>query len=57
MRAYQNIANNACPHIDAELLLMSRLNNSVRIFLCLLVVVMKINYAIPGEGCFSCKRN
>jgi hypothetical protein len=57
MRAYQNITNNACPHIDAELLLMSRLNNSVRIFLCLLVVVMNINYAIPDEGCFIRKQN
>jgi hypothetical protein len=56
MRAYQNIANNACPHINAELLL-SGLNYSVRIFLCPQVIVMKINYAILGKGCFICKQN
>jgi hypothetical protein len=38
-------------------LLMSRLNYSVRIFLCPHVIVMKINYAIPCEGCSICKQN
>jgi hypothetical protein len=40
MRAYQTVINNSCPHINAELLLVSRMDTNFRIFLRLLVLVV-----------------
>jgi hypothetical protein len=55
-RAYQNITNNAYSHINAELLLISGLNDSTRILLCPQVIV-KIHYIIPYEACLICKQH
>jgi hypothetical protein len=41
-RTYQTVTNNACQNINAELLLVSRLEYAVRIVLSPLVVVVKI---------------
>jgi hypothetical protein len=41
MQAYQIITNNICPNTDSELLLVSRLDYIVRIFLCPQVIVVK----------------
>jgi hypothetical protein len=50
MRAYQTITNNHGPHINAELLLASRMYNTVRIALFPLVLVVNIY-----ETCLVCK--
>jgi hypothetical protein len=54
IKIYQNI-NIACPQFNAEMLLMSTLNNSMKIFLFPEVIILKIHYAIPDESCFTCK--
>jgi hypothetical protein len=51
MRAYQTIKNNPCPHINAELLLMSRMDYTMRILLCPLVLVVNIDEAVCTEIC------
>jgi hypothetical protein len=48
MWAYQ-IITSICPDIDSELLLMSRLDYTMRIFLCPQVTVVKIDDAISTE--------
>jgi hypothetical protein len=37
MRAYQKITHNPRPHINAELLLVSRMDYAIMILLCLLL--------------------
>jgi hypothetical protein len=55
MQAYQIITNNTCPNTDAELLLVSRLDYTVRIFLCPQVIVVKTDDAISIKTCLACK--
>jgi hypothetical protein len=47
MRVYQAIMNNTCLNINAELLLVSRLQYTIRIFFCPLVVVVKFMTSLP----------
>jgi hypothetical protein len=51
MRAYRIITNNPYPHINAELLLVSRMDCTMRILLCPLVLVMNIDDA-AGVGSY-----
>jgi hypothetical protein len=46
MQAYQIIANSTCPNIDAELLPVSRLDYTMKIFLWPQVIVVKTGDAI-----------
>jgi hypothetical protein len=57
MRAYQTITDNTCPHINAELLLVSRMDYTKRILLCPLVLVVNIVGAICTETCIICKEH
>jgi hypothetical protein len=57
MRAYQFITNNTCPNIYAELLLMARLDNSVRIYVCPYVIVVEIDDTVSGETSLVCKEH
>jgi hypothetical protein len=57
LRAYQITTNNSCPHINAELLLVSRMDYTVRILLCPLVLVVNINEAVRTETCLICKEH
>jgi hypothetical protein len=43
---YQTTTNNSCPHINAELLLVSRMDYTMRILLYPLVWVVIINDAV-----------
>jgi hypothetical protein len=45
VRAYRTITNNPCPHINAELLLVSRMDYTMRVLLCPLVLVVNIHDA------------
>jgi hypothetical protein len=53
---YQIIKNNTCIN-DEELLLASRLNYTVRIFLCPQVIVVKIDDAVFIKTHLACKEN
>jgi hypothetical protein len=55
MWIYQIIASNTCPNIDAELLLVFRLDYIMRIFLCPQVTVVKIDDATTIKTCLICK--
>jgi hypothetical protein len=44
--AYQTVTNNTCQNINAELSMVSRLQFTMRIVLCPLVVVVKIYDAL-----------
>jgi hypothetical protein len=55
MQVYQIITNNTCPNIDAELMLVSRLDYTVWIFLCPQVIVVKIDEAISIKTSLTCK--
>jgi hypothetical protein len=46
-----SITNNPCPHVNAELLLLSRTDYTVRILLCPLVLVVNVNDAVSTETC------
>jgi hypothetical protein len=52
-----DIANTACLHINALLLLRSRLKDSMETFLHQLMVIVNINYPIPGKGYLVCKKH
>jgi hypothetical protein len=55
MWAYQIITNNTCPSIDVALQLVSRLHCTVRIFLCLQVIFVKIDDTISVRTCLICE--
>jgi hypothetical protein len=55
IRAYQTITNNPCPHINAELLLVSRMDYTIRNLLCSLVLVVNIDDAVSTEKSASVK--
>jgi hypothetical protein len=45
MQAYQTVTNNPCPHINVELLLLSRIDYTMRFLLCPLVLVVNTDDA------------
>jgi hypothetical protein len=51
MWAYQTFNNIPCPHINAELLLVSRMDYVMRILRCLLVLLVNIDDA-AGVGSY-----
>jgi hypothetical protein len=53
MRAYQTVTNNRCPHINAELLLVPRMDYNMRILLLPLVLVVNINDAATTPASLS----
>jgi hypothetical protein len=57
MRAYKTVTNNPCPHNNAELLLVSKMDYTVNIILCPLVLVVNINDAISTETSLTCKEH
>jgi hypothetical protein len=50
MQAYPTIAKNTSPNINAQLLLVSSLEYSIRIVLCPLVVVVKMSRLKPASS-------
>jgi hypothetical protein len=57
MRAYQTITNNPCPLTNAELLLVSRMDYTMRILVCPLVLVVNIDDAVSTETWLICKEH
>jgi hypothetical protein len=57
MRAYYTITIKPCPHINAELLLVSRTDYTMRILDCPLVLVVNIDDAVSIETCHICKEH
>jgi hypothetical protein len=57
MRAYQTIASNPCSQINAEQLLVSRMDYTMIILLCPLVLVVNIDDAVSTETCPICKEH
>jgi hypothetical protein len=55
MLAYQIITKNPCPDIEAELLLVSRMDYTMTILLCPLVLVVNIDDAACTITCLICK--
>jgi hypothetical protein len=51
IRAYQTVTNNPCPYVNADLLLVSRMDYTMRILLCPLVLVVNTDDAIPTKTC------
>jgi hypothetical protein len=54
-RAYHIITNNPCPHINAELLLVSRMGHTTRILLYPLVLVWNIDVLATEKRASSVK--
>jgi hypothetical protein len=57
MRTYQITTNNPCPHINAELQLMSRMDYTMRILVCPLVFVVNIDDAVSAITCFISEKH
>jgi hypothetical protein len=57
MRAYQRITTNPCPRISAENQLVSRMVYTMRIFFCLLVLVVSIDDPSSTETCLICEEH
>jgi hypothetical protein len=57
MWAYQTVTSNPCLHINAELLLVSRMDYSMRILLCPPVLLMNIDNANSTEMYLICKEH
>jgi hypothetical protein len=55
LRACQTITNNTCPDVYAELLLVSRLEYTIRIVLYTLVVSVEIFNAVATKTCLVSK--
>jgi hypothetical protein len=53
MPAYKKITNNPCPHINNELLLVYRMDHTMRILLSLLVLVVNIDSGISTNRASS----
>jgi hypothetical protein len=49
---YQTITKNTWPNINAELLLVSRLEYTMRIVFCLVVMIVNIYDALSAITCF-----
>jgi hypothetical protein len=50
MLAHQTMTKNPRPHINSELLLVSRMDYTMRIILCPLVLVVKIDDTVCTKG-------
>jgi hypothetical protein len=50
MLSHQTITKNPCPHINSGLLLVSRMDYAMKIILCPLVLVVKIDDALCTKG-------
>jgi hypothetical protein len=57
MWTYQTITNNPYPYINAVLLLVARMDYTMRILLCPLVLVVNIDDAISTETYLICKEH
>jgi hypothetical protein len=57
MRAYQNITKNPCLQINAEILLVSRMDYTMSIPLCPLVLVVNVDDTVSMKTCFTCKEH
>jgi hypothetical protein len=57
MLAYQTFTSSPSPHIYAELLLVSRINYTLKILFCLLVMVVDIDNAACTETRLFCKEH
>jgi hypothetical protein len=55
MWAYRTITKNPCPQINAELLLVFRMDCTMMILIYPLVLVMNIDDAIFTKTCLICK--
>jgi hypothetical protein len=55
MQVFQTVASNPCPHINAELLLVSRMDYAMKILLCTVVLDVNTHDAISTKGCLICK--
>jgi hypothetical protein len=55
MWAYEIITKDPCPHINFELLLASKMDYTMRILFCPLVLVVNIDDAVSTETCLICK--
>jgi hypothetical protein len=51
MRAYQIITKGLYPYINAELLLVSKMDYTMRILVCPLVLVVNTDDAVSTETC------
>jgi hypothetical protein len=51
------ITKNPCPRINAELLLVFRMDYTMTILLCPLVLIVNTDDAISKETCFICKEH
>jgi hypothetical protein len=57
VRAYRTITKNPCPNMNAELLLESNMDYTMRILFCPLVLVVNIDDAISTEMNLICKQH
>jgi hypothetical protein len=57
MRAYKTVTNNPCTHINAQLLLVSGMDYTMRILHSPLVFVVNIDDAVCTEICLICKEH
>jgi hypothetical protein len=57
IRAGLPITNNPCPHINAELLLASRMDYTIRILVCPVVLVVITDDAVSTGTCLICKEH
>jgi hypothetical protein len=55
MQAHQTITSNPCPHINAKLQLVSKMDYTVNILFSPLVLVVNIDDAVYTEMCLICK--
>jgi hypothetical protein len=54
---YQTITNNPCPGINTELMLVSRMDYTMRINHCPPVLVVNLDDVISPEMCLICKEH
>jgi hypothetical protein len=55
MRVYQTVTNNPYANINVGLLLVSRMDYTVSVLFCPLVLVVNIGVGVSTETCLSCK--
>jgi hypothetical protein len=55
MKAFQTVTSNPCQHINAELLLVSRMDYTMKILLCTLVLDVNIDMSSLPKGASSVK--
>jgi hypothetical protein len=57
MRSYQSVTQNTCPNFNAELLLVNKLEYTMRIVFCPVVVVVKMYDGMCIKTCLVSKEN